>query len=81
MLGDVGLASLPEPAKHDGELSCHRHHRSLLRILPSTVGQLQAPAAEIAVGAKGAKDVLGAANKETTEKDISGLACPVAVQG
>jgi len=67
MLGVVVLASLPEPVKHDGELSCHSHDSSLLGIPSSAASQLEPPAAEIAVGPKGSKDVLGTAHQEATK--------------
>ena len=73
MLRVVVLAGLPQAVHHNSELPGHSHDGSLLGILPSLASELQTPAPQVAVWAKGSKDVLGAANEETTEKDIPGL--------
>jgi hypothetical protein len=48
----VNLSARPQAVQQYAELSRSRDHRSLLPILPATLGQLQTPAPQIAVRSK-----------------------------
>jgi hypothetical protein len=54
----VHLSAHPQVMQHHRQFSCRGYDGSLLAVPSATLGQLQAPAPEITVDAKGSQDVL-----------------------
>jgi hypothetical protein len=71
--GVVDLAGDPEAMEEDGEFAGDGNEDTFFCILAGTFEALAAPAGEVGVLAKGAKDVVGALDEETAQEGVTGL--------
>src|SRR5216684_2336588 len=70
----VDFSAHPQSVQQDGQLSCGGDHGSFLPVLPATFSQFQAPAPQIAVGAKRAQNVMCSLHQQRSQIGISFLA-------
>jgi len=69
----IDLPAKPQAMEQDGQLASDCDDRSLIGALTSAFGEAQTPAAQIAIGAEGAEDVLGTADQEAAQIVVAGL--------
>src|ERR1700686_577154 len=67
----VHLSPYPQPMQQDRQLSSHGHHRSLLGIFPSSLGELQSPSPQIAVLAKRSQNVVRSLHHHRAQIPVS----------
>src|SRR5689334_12585917 len=64
----VDLAGDPEAVHEDSELAGDGDVGALLGILAASLGELEPPALEVAVGTEGTEDAVGAVDQEATDE-------------
>ena len=67
----VHLSAYPQPMQQHRQFSRHRHHRSLLGIFPSSLGQLQSPAPQIAVFSKRPQNVMRSLHQHRSQIPVT----------
>jgi len=71
--GVVDFTGLPEVVKQHSQLPGDTDYSSLFSVLPSSFGQLQAPAAQVAIGSKRPENVLCGGDQQSAKEGITGL--------
>ena len=71
--GIIDRAGFPQVMKQDDKLTGDGHDRPLLGILAPAVGELQAPAAQVTIGAGATQDVLRGADEQASQERVAGL--------
>jgi pimeloyl-ACP methyl ester carboxylesterase len=69
--GHIAFLGPPQMVQEDGELPRDGDDRAFLRGFAAARGEPEAPAAQISVGAEGAEDVLGTADQEASQQEIT----------
>src|SRR4029434_5881176 len=72
----VHFPAHPQPVQQHRQLTSHRHHRTLLRILAPAGGQLQPPALQIRIRTAPAQNAVRRLHQQRAQVDIALLADP-----
>jgi hypothetical protein len=74
--GIIGLSSSPKVVQQNRQFSGDPDYRPFLSVLPSSFSQLQSPAPQVAVRAKGSQVVVGAIDQQLAQVGIPGFGDP-----
>lgn len=72
----VDFPRLPQAKEQHGEFASDGDNGPLLAVLASSSSEGKAPAPEIRIWAKGAKDVVGGGDQKAAQLDIAGFGDP-----